>query len=208
MTDTRRARRGRPPLGPFDLMVARATILQAAAVVYDRAGEDARVEDILREAGISRATFYRHFDSKDALQAALLEVATETLLGAVEGAVREAETAADRIDAGVRAFLGFHAHQPGVYRVLLESALAPGTELHAIRARALDRFAEFLAIEAERTGLAPLEPLVFQALVAAIEGTSVRILTDSPKVDPEVLERARAALVHIISASLGVGASR
>ena len=185
-------------------MVAKASILRAAATVYNRTGADASVEEILQEAGISRATFYRHFRSKEALQEALLAFASQTLLDAVENAAAETESPAERIDAGVRAFLSFHGEQPGVYRVLLASALAPGSELHEIQARARDRFASLLESEVERAGLASVDPLVLHALVAAMEGTSVGLLLHRPDVDPDVLERARAALVHIVSATLGV----
>jgi len=183
-------------------MAAKASILRAAAAVYNRTGEDAPVEEILKEAEISRAHFYKHFSSKEALQEALLEFATKTVLAAVEDAVRGCDDDGDRLDAGIRAFLSFHAHQPGVYRVLLSCALTPGTKLHQIRARALDRFASLFADEVVRAGRVPADPFVYRALVAAVEGTSIRILRGQGQVDPSVLERARAALQRIVAATL------
>lgn len=56
-------------------------LLDAALTVMAREGTSgrARVVDIVAEAGLSNDAFYRHFPSKDALVAALLEDGTERL---------------------------------------------------------------------------------------------------------------------------------
>jgi AcrR family transcriptional regulator len=58
-------------------------LLDAALAVIARQGtaSRARVADIVAEAGLSNDAFYRHFPSKDALVAALLEDGTERLAG-------------------------------------------------------------------------------------------------------------------------------
>jgi AcrR family transcriptional regulator len=201
-TQGTKGKRGRPPLGAFEVTLAKASILRSAAVVYNRTGKDGPVQAILEEANVSRATFYKHFPSKEALQEALLDVALNAMLGEVEDAIGRADALVDRIDAGIRTFLSFHVQQPGVYRVLLAAALPPGTAIHDIRARALDRFAALLAAEVERAGRAPVSPLIHQALVAAVEGVSIHILQGEGRVDPGLIEQARAALVRVIAATL------
>ena len=56
-------------------------LLDAALEVMQRSGPDlaARVADIVAAAGLSNDAFYRHFPSKDALVAAVLEDGTERL---------------------------------------------------------------------------------------------------------------------------------
>jgi AcrR family transcriptional regulator len=56
-------------------------LLDAALVVMERLGTDGRprVADIVSEAGLSNDAFYRHFASKDALVAALLEDGAQRL---------------------------------------------------------------------------------------------------------------------------------
>lgn len=199
---TKRRKRGRPAQGPLGAELAKASILHAAAAVYRRLGEDVPVQLILDEAGVSRATFYKHFSSKQELQTALLSVAIETVIGAIRAAVAQESEPLARIDAGVRTFLGFHAREPGVYRVLLAAALTPGTPLHEVRARSLERFAHLLGTEmAGRAGQEPPDPLVLDALVAAQEGISIRILRDGDP-DPALLDRARRALVRVVAATL------
>lgn len=54
--------------------VRREQILEAALNVFERGGyHSTHVDDVIREAGIARGTFYLHFESKHAVFAALVE---------------------------------------------------------------------------------------------------------------------------------------
>src|SRR3954454_23982750 len=56
----------------------------AAAAVFARVGyADAPAEAIAREAGMSKATFYEHFDNKEDCIIALFDAATEAVLEAM-----------------------------------------------------------------------------------------------------------------------------
>jgi AcrR family transcriptional regulator len=72
-------------------------LLDAALTIMAREGTSgrARVADIVTEAGLSNEAFYRHFASKDALVAALLEDGTERLARYV-GHQMSKETAPER----------------------------------------------------------------------------------------------------------------
>jgi AcrR family transcriptional regulator len=60
-----------------DRAAARTRILQAARVVFGRSGfEAASIEQIAEEARVAPATIYRHFQDKEGLVAAFLEVAS------------------------------------------------------------------------------------------------------------------------------------
>src|SRR3954453_5643766 len=57
----------------------------AAATAFARMGyADATADAIAREAGMSKATFYEHFDNKESCLLALFETATGVLLGALQ----------------------------------------------------------------------------------------------------------------------------
>lgn len=73
-----------------------AQIVEAAIAVFSRLGfHKARMDDIAREAGVSKGTLYWYFESKDAIKEALLqhlfeqEVQEVTTVLAAEGSVSE-----------------------------------------------------------------------------------------------------------------------
>ncbi|MFI5539301.1 TetR/AcrR family transcriptional regulator [Nocardia sp. NPDC051900] len=83
MSSTRIARRMLAERGA-DYAVVRK-LVDAALTVISAAGTTGRprVSDIVAAAGLSNDAFYRHFPSKDALVAALLEDGAERLTGCV-----------------------------------------------------------------------------------------------------------------------------
>src|SRR5918995_4368587 len=65
----------------------RRRLYAAAGAVFARVGyADATAEAIAREAGMSKATFYEHFDNKEDCIVALFDAAIEMLLGAMRAA--------------------------------------------------------------------------------------------------------------------------
>src|SRR6187431_1194177 len=95
--------RGRhaPPL-EVRQSVQRTRLLEAAAAVFARAGyADASAEAIAREAGMSKATFYEHFDNKEECILALHDDATAAVLEAMRrtGVDHSADDSAGRVRA-------------------------------------------------------------------------------------------------------------
>lgn len=82
-------------------------LLDAALELMRRQGTSARprVSDIVAAAGLSNDAFYRHFPSKDALVAALLEDGTDRLRSYVAHQMTKAGDPAERVRAWVRAIL-------------------------------------------------------------------------------------------------------
>src|SRR3954449_8379713 len=67
----------------------RRRLYAAAATTFAGVGyADATAEAIAREAGMSKATFYEHFDNKEDCILALHDAATETLIGAMTTAAQ------------------------------------------------------------------------------------------------------------------------
>jgi AcrR family transcriptional regulator len=120
------------------------------------------VDDVAREAGISRATLYRYFPGRGAVLAAVVQSETERLQRGIDEALAEVTTLADALEAvagfGARTFVGHEALQH-----LL--ATEPGTVLphlcfsgaDGLLRLAADRIAPHLCrfmgpLEARRTG--------------------------------------------------------
>jgi AcrR family transcriptional regulator len=74
-------------------------LLDAAMQVMDRCGTTSRprVADIVAEAGLSNDAFYRHFASKDALVAALLEDGADRLVSYLAHQMSKEATPAGRV---------------------------------------------------------------------------------------------------------------
>jgi AcrR family transcriptional regulator len=60
----------------------RERILEAAKEAFTRAGADASLDDIAKEAGVGAGTLYRHFPTRDALIEAVYRTEVEKLAGA------------------------------------------------------------------------------------------------------------------------------
>ncbi|MEE2904067.1 MAG: TetR/AcrR family transcriptional regulator [Myxococcota bacterium] len=204
MASKPKVKRGRPAHNSADLMAAKSSILQAAAQVFDRSDEEAPVEEVLKEAQISRATFYKHFTSKEVLKETLFEFAANNVFQTIQDEVNQVEDPLERLSRGLRAFLSFHANRPRLYRTLLRSSLTPGTSLYSIRRKIIAKFSNFLATEVERAGREPIDPLTYEALLGAVEGTSINVLKGSGEVDPETIQRAHAVLMRVIGSTLAL----
>ncbi|MFS0887109.1 TetR/AcrR family transcriptional regulator [Aeromicrobium sp. 179-A 4D2 NHS] len=145
----------------------RSTVLEAAErLVSQRAPEEIRVEDVAAEAGISAASVYVHFGTKDALLAAVTErvlgVATETLRAAYAADVSPLERFAG---IGV-AYLRLLLDHPVVVKYLtVTGERGPRTR---IEAEVVERFSE-LRCEFE------------QSIREAVESGAIR------RVDPELM---------------------
>jgi AcrR family transcriptional regulator len=83
-------------------------LLDAALVVMERNGyTDAAVADILREAGLSTRSFYRHFESKDQLLCALFRREADTAAARLRVKVDAAATPREALDAWIDEILSF-----------------------------------------------------------------------------------------------------
>ena len=141
------ARRSLPPRTPvppsLTARVVENGILLAAMKVFARRGFTAtRVEDVLEEAGVARRTFYRYFTSKEDALAAVYELATGELLGALDEASAAVESPLSGVGAGVDLYLDFHVENAALFRVLVEQSVRSDSPLaghrRQFRARILE----------------------------------------------------------------------
>src|SRR5215475_13080759 len=96
---------------PLAARVAQSGVVAASVGVFARRGFVAtRVEDILAAAGIARRTFYKYFQSKEDVLAAIYDFATGELLREIQSA---AETSDDdpfaSVLRGLDTYLDYHA---------------------------------------------------------------------------------------------------
>ncbi len=106
--------------------------------------EDTKVTDIVELSGVSRATFYERFESKELCFAAAYEDGVERLIGVIEDAVRPERDWPNRVSAGLRAGLEFLAVGPPLAHLLLVESLAAARPARLEHERSLERLGEAL----------------------------------------------------------------
>jgi AcrR family transcriptional regulator len=104
----------------------RAAILDSALSVFaDRGYHASAIDDIAREAGISKALIYEHFPSKQELYAELLELHAGELFDRLAAIAAAGEAASTRLRVGVDAFYGFVEDHRIAWRMLFREATDP-----------------------------------------------------------------------------------
>jgi AcrR family transcriptional regulator len=105
-------------------------ILDAAEALFaERGYEGASQRDVAERAGLSAASLYNHFPSKDALYAAVLERGLAPVLAALSGPERGAEPPAERSRRIVADVMALLARHPNLPRLVLHETLSGGQRL-------------------------------------------------------------------------------
>jgi AcrR family transcriptional regulator len=177
----------------------RARLFAAAAAVFARAGyAEASAEAVAREAGMSKATFYEHFDNKEDCLIALFDAAIEEVLAEMRVAASSHAAAEpiDRVRATVRAFLGALAGFPDQAQTLLVEVVGAGPRAMERRDQALDQVATYIHENFE--GLRSFDD-AFAVVGAAVELASRRLRAGHPEQLSElgpVVERLALGLLR------------
>ena len=110
-----------PQLGPLlSERPQRAKLLDAMVrVVAEKGYEAATVADAVREARVSRGTFYELFESKEACLAAAYRLGLDVLAARVTEAVEPAQDWREELRLGLRAYLRTFDEEPLFARVYL-----------------------------------------------------------------------------------------
>jgi AcrR family transcriptional regulator len=181
-------------------------VLQGAAHVFAEVGVQASsVEDILKAAGVARRTFYRFYDGREGAMVELYRMGTDSLLGACTLAVSEGKTPLERVIGCIDAHLRNARDFGRLVFVLGGEAHRHESLLYARRREVHDALVALFATATTVPGAQPRDPLLFRALVLAIEGITRSVLEscdEGRKVTNERLEQARRVLVHLVRSSL------
>jgi AcrR family transcriptional regulator len=193
----RRLPRGTHGLDPSLVAASqRSRLLEAAGqAVAEKGYAAATIDDIVRGAGVSKKTFYEHFDDKLGCFLAAYEAASDELYEHVTAAQDAAGSRWDeRTRAGIHAYLRWLAAEPALARVFLIEIAAAGPDALACRERLRDRYAE--RTRALQDGHEVREEIA-HAVVAAADDLVVRRLRaggDVRELEPVLLELQTALL--------------
>ena len=174
----RRLPRGTHGLDPSLVAASQRTRLLEAVgrAVAEKGYAAATIDDIVRGAGVSKKTFYEHFQDKLDCFLAAYETASDELYEHVRAAQDGTDGWLERTHAGIRAYLRWLAAEPALARVFLIEIAAAGPEALARRERMRDRHAERMReLQDQRI---PVPDEIFHAVVAAADDLVVRRLRD------------------------------
>ena len=184
---------------------ARARIIDAAVDTFAKRGVAATsVEDILVASDVSRRTFYQHFDDKFAVVHAIFELVTTQLATMFTAAVARTTEPLAAIDDALSIFLELHHTDRAIMRALIEESMRAESPLFGLRMQFRRAIMTTLdAMVVARTAK-KLDPYVALALVSAVEGISLELLTaDSTEADIARAKAVIAALIALVCAHPG-----
>lgn len=150
-----------------------------AKVLEQRALSELYADDVVREAGVSKRTFYQHFPNKEACFLALYRENSARVLGVLKEASGAAGLSAlERIQLGSQAYLSFMQGQSALMKRLYIDILYLGTEGMKAKREVLQQFADVLlaSYEAEREQMPALPPLDPELVLATVAGINELIL--------------------------------
>jgi AcrR family transcriptional regulator len=120
-------------------------LLDAAGHVFAEMGwADATVEAIVNRAGMSRRTFYEHFDDLKECLLVLHQKVSKVSFRAVENSVNAQSTPPEKLTMGITSFLGGIAMFPHMARVMFRVVRSAGPEFEAIHEQMMARFAKLV----------------------------------------------------------------
>lgn len=182
---------------------SRSAILDGAGLAFGRLGYGScRVEDIIEAAGVSRATFYKFFDSKEQVFQAVEEAFNFSFVQAMSSVdtadLSAGETAEAMLDAYLRWLTGWRV----LARTMWTDPTRPdAASLRGVRDSAFRDFVEVIATLTAAHGVPAADPFIYRGLIAAISEIGLALI-ELPRLTEKDLLRARVAILHMISATL------
>ncbi|AEG93405.1 transcriptional regulator, TetR family-like protein [Ramlibacter tataouinensis TTB310] len=140
-----------------------------ARAVAAKGYADTTIADVVREASVSRRTFYEHFSTKAECLIALYEAASHNALQVLKDALDPTHEWQTQIERALAAYLGGMADNPVLMRTLFVEILGIGPEGLAARRRVNREIAGFMLGVVNAGGRqAPLSPGMAMAVVGGI----------------------------------------
>ena len=165
------------------------------------------VGDVVSGAGVSRKTFYEHFDDKEDCFLAAFDAGVDRLLSAIASAAPERADWPERMRARVRAYLVTLADNPAFARTFLLEVFAAGPRAIERRAEVHQRFEQLLRdlhadSRREFPDLPEVPDPVWVASVGAVNELVVQRVREGRT---DELPQLEDAVVHVQTALFGAG---
>lgn len=196
----------RATISPMDIGTAanvehRRRLLDGLAQVVALKGyADTTIADIVREAGVSRRTFYEHFSSKSEALIALYEIASHNGLRVLEEHIDTRREWSTQVEQALQAYLACLAQRPVLLRTLFIDILGLGQPGLLARRRVHESIASFvLEVVNARQAPPPLDRATALAVVGGIHELVLHAIEQEPVADLLALAEPAARLVRAVA---------
>jgi len=167
----------------------------ALRLFAERGYHDTSMNDIAREAGVTKPVLYQHFESKRQLFAELLTEVGAGMQEAVTKAVTTAQSPREMVTLGFGAYFQFVDEHRDAFKLFYDGGLVREGEFADVVTGVVSAVADLVADLIEIPGLSPEHRRVLgHGIVGMIEGASIHWLTTRSDADPAVLARQLAEL--------------
>ena len=149
-----------------------------ARAVAERGYAETTIADIVREASVSRRTFYEHFATKSECLIALYEAASHNALGVLRDAIDPAHDWEEQVERALGAYLGCMAANPVLMRTLFVEILGLGPEGLEARRRVMREIADYMTGVINTSGKTHITPQLAMSVVGGINELILQAIED------------------------------
>jgi AcrR family transcriptional regulator len=166
----------------------RRQLLDVALHVFATQGfHRTSMDDVAEAAGVTKPVLYQHFRSKRALYLELLDDVGGRLHESIAKATAAADTPRGQVQAGMRAYFDFVAHEPSAFRLLFGSGARRDEEFADAVSRVEAGIAEAVAALIDADLDVEHQRQLAYAIVGLAEGVVRHELATGRTLDPELL---------------------
>ena len=164
-----------------------------AQSVAEKGYADSTIADVVREASVSRRTFYEHFGDKAECFIALYEAASRNALQVLREAIDPAHGWEEQVERAIGAYLQCMASNPLLMRTLFIEILGLGADGLAARRRVNQEIADFMV------SVVPVSPQLAMAVVGGIHELVLQAIEDGKVSELPELTAAASQLVRAVA---------
>lgn len=157
------------------------------------------IADIVREASVSRRTFYEHFSTKADCLIALYETASRSSLNVLRASIDPQRNWQTQVEQAIDAYLGCLASNPILMRTLFVEILGLGATGLAARRRVNQEIADFmLKVINAAEGAPVLTPDTAMAVVGGVNELVLQLIEQDRVQDMQTIGATTAGLVRAV----------
>ena len=172
----------------------RSRLLEGMATAVAQKGyADTTIADVVREASVSRRTFYEHFATKAECFIALYEAASHNALKILRQAVDPSQAWEQQLERAIGAYLEGMAFNPVLLRTLFVEILALGPEGLEARRRVNQEIADYMR------QVVPVSPQLAMAVVGGMHELVLQAVEDGKVTELPELTKTACELVKAVA---------